>query len=81
MEQSTSGQRARYEEQLSARTMRLLSGGLTEEGDTFLIAVAAILLTGILYPLIGGWSFLVLPIVFIAAALGRKHLRRRRGAG
>ena len=71
--------RARDEqERLSAGGMLSLTGGLTSEGDTVLIGVAAVVLIMAFYPLIGFWSFLAFPIVFIGAILGRRHLRRRR---
>ena len=57
--------------------MQLLTGGLTEEGDAFLIAVGAVLVVVCLYPLIGGWAFLAFPIVFIGAVLVRSWARRR----
>lgn len=78
-DRSTAEERARHEqEQLSARGTRLLTGGMTAEGDTFLIAVATVALLVALYPLIGGWAFLAFPIVFIAAVLVRTEVRRRR---
>ncbi len=81
-ERSIAEQRARREqEQLSASGMRLLTGGITEEGDTFLIAAAAVVLLSCLYPLIGGWAFLAFPVVFIVAVLVRSQIRRRREAG
>ena len=49
----------------------MLTGGLTEQGDAFLIAVGTALLISALYPLIGGWGFLAFPIVFIGAVLAR----------
>lgn len=81
IEQSTAERRARYEqEQLSRRGMRLLTGGLTEQGDAFLIGVVAVFVMGALYPLIDGWSLLSFPIVFAIAVLARSRARRRRGA-
>jgi len=74
--------RARYEqEELSARGMLLLTGGLTSEGDAFLIGVLAAALMGGLYPLIGFWSMLAFPIVFIGAVVMRGRRRRRRSGG
>jgi hypothetical protein len=61
--------------------MALLTGGLTDQGDVFLIAVGAVVLTSGLYPLIGGWAFLAFPIVFIGAGLARSLTRRRTGRG
>ena len=79
-EPSTPEERAQYQQkQLSARGMRLLTGGITSEGDAFLITVGAILLLVALYPLVGGWAFLVFPIVFVAAVALRSQVRRRRG--
>ena len=54
--------------------MRFLTGGLTSEGDTFLIGAAAVLLTGLLYPLVGPWSllaFVIVPAVAILDAAAR----------
>jgi hypothetical protein len=80
-ERSTAEQRARDEqERLSADGMRLLTGGITEDGDAFLIGVGAVLLLSGLYPLIGAWAFLAFPAVFIAAVLVRGQIRRRREA-
>jgi hypothetical protein len=71
-------QRAQYEQQqLSARGMKLLTGGLTTKGDTFLIAVGAVVLMAALYPLIGAFALLAFPLVFIGAVLARQQLRRR----
>ncbi len=82
IDHSTAEQRAREEErQLSSRAMLLFTGGLTQEGDAFLIAVVAVLLVSGLYPLVGAWAFLAFPIVFIGAVLARNQLRRRRKAG
>ena len=44
------------EPDLSRKGMRFLTGGLTSEGDTFVIGVAAVLLMGLLYPVAGAWS-------------------------
>ena len=79
-ENSNAEQSARREqEQLSRWGMRFLTGGLTEEGDAFLIAVGAVILTAVLYPLIGGWAFLAFPIVFLGAWLARSQVGRNRG--
>ncbi len=51
--------------------MRFLTGGLTSEGDTFLIGAAAVLLTGLLYPLVGPWSLLAFVLVPATAILLR----------
>ena len=81
-ERSTAEQRARHEqEQLSARGMRLLTGGITEEGDAFLIAAGTVVLLSGLYPLVGGWAFLAFPVVFVVALVVRSQIRRRREAG
>ena len=61
--------------------MRLLTGGLTEQGDAFLIGVGAVALFGILYPLADRWALLAFPIVFIGAVIARKHRRGRRQTG
>ena len=75
----TAEQRARDEEEdLSDRAMLLLTGGLTYEGDAFLIAVVAVVLMGGLYPLIDAWSLLAFPVVFIAAVAIRSRGRRER---
>ena len=75
----TPEERAAHERnQLSARWMHVLTGGLTSEGDTFLIAVGAVLLLILLYPLVGGWAFLAFPTVFVAAVAVRTHGRRHR---
>jgi hypothetical protein len=79
---STAERRARYEhEQLSARGMRLLTGGLTEQGDAFLVGVGAVALFGILYPLVDGWALLAFPVVYIGAVIARRQLRRDRKPG
>jgi membrane protein implicated in regulation of membrane protease activity len=82
MDESTAEQRARYEQQqLSTRGMRLLTGGLTDQGDAFLIAVGAVAVMATLYPLIGAWALLAFPVVFIGAVVARRQLRRRRKTG
>jgi hypothetical protein len=82
IDESTSEERARHEQQqLSARGMSLLTGGLTGQGDTFLIAVGAVFLMGALYPLVDAWSLLAFPAVFIASVIIRQQVRRRREAG
>jgi uncharacterized membrane protein len=58
--------------------VRSLTGGLTHEGDTFLIAAAAVLLMGILYPVIGAWAFLAFPAVLACAVLWRSRARKHR---
>jgi hypothetical protein len=75
---STVETQAPEEERLAAASMRFLTGGLTEEGDSFLIAVGAVLLTAALYALIGAWAFVAFPAVFFAAVIGRAKLRARR---
>lgn len=70
--------RERIERRASRDAMRLLTAGLTHEGDTFLIASGAVLLMVILYPLIGGWSLLAFPVVVAAAVLTRSKLQKRR---
>lgn len=75
---STAEQRARYErEQLEARTTRLLIGGLTSQGDAFLIGVAAVFLMIALYPLVDAWSLLAFPAVLVVALVGRRMRSRR----
>jgi hypothetical protein len=64
----------REEERLSARGMLLLTGGITEKGDVFLIAVLAVVLASGLYPLIGGWAFLAFPVVLLVAVLVRSRI-------
>jgi hypothetical protein len=75
---SLAEQRARDEQaKLSARGLRLLTGGLTDQGDTFLIALVAVVLMAALYPLVGGWAFLASPIVLIGTVFARRRLRHR----
>ena len=75
---SLAEQRARDEQaKLSARAMWLITGGLTHQGEIFLIAIGAVVLTGALYPLVGGWAFVVFPIVFFGVVFARGQLRRR----
>ena len=57
--------------------MGLLTGGLTHEADTFVIAAGTVLLIAILYPLIGGLALLAFPVVFIGAVLARRRAGRR----
>ena len=52
------------EERASRDLMRLLTGGLT-----------AVLLMVLLYPVIGAWSLLAFPVVFVAAVVARAKLR------
>jgi len=66
----------RIERRASRDAMRLLTGGLTHEGDTFLIAAGAVILLSVLYPHVGGWAFLAFPVVFVAAVLVRGLLGR-----
>ena len=74
-------QRARDEEErLSAGGMLLLTGGITQEGDAFLIGVGAAILFCVLYPLIDLWALLAFPGILIAAVLVRGRIRRRRKA-
>jgi hypothetical protein len=58
--------------------MHLLTDGLTTEGDTLLIGVAAVFLMIVLYPFVGVWSMLAFPAVLITAVVGRAALRKRR---
>jgi hypothetical protein len=58
----------RVEGRASASMMRLLTGTLTAEGDTFLIGVGAVILCGGLYPAVGAWALLAFPAVLIGAA-------------
>jgi hypothetical protein len=77
----TGEQRAEEErERLNARAMELLTAGLTSQGDVFLIGVLAVLVMIGLYPLVGAWSLLAFPLVFVAAVLTRGLLHRRRRA-
>jgi hypothetical protein len=64
------------EPDLSARGMRFLTGGLTSEGDTFLIGAAAVLLMGLLYPVAGPWSLLAFVLVPALAIFVRRALQR-----
>ena len=66
------------EPDLSRKGMRFLTGGLTSEGDTFLIGVAAVLLIGLLYPLVGAWSLLAFAVAPAVAILVRGVTRRRK---
>ena len=76
---STGEHRAQEEEKrLTARAMLFLTGGLTHEPDTFVIGAGTVLLLAILYPLIGAWSFLAFPAVFMGAVLTRGRSRGRR---
>ena len=63
------------EERASRDLMRLLTGGLTADGATFLIGAGAVLLMVLLYPVIGAWSLLAFPVVFVAAVVARAKLR------
>ncbi len=65
------------EPDLSRKGMRFLTGGLTSEGDTFVIGVAAVLLMGLLYPVAGAWSLLAFVIVPAVAVFARSRVRRR----
>jgi hypothetical protein len=67
----------REEERLSHQGMRLLTGNLTHEGDSFLMAVGAAALMGLLYPLVDFWSMLAFPVVFAIAVIARSRARRR----
>ena len=69
------------EPDLSAKGMRFLTGGLTSEGDTFLIAAGAVLLTALLYPQVGGWALLTFVAVPAIAVLVRSCLRRQATRG
>jgi len=60
--------------------MRLLTGGLTHQGDSFVIASGAVLLMVILFPMIGAWALLAFPAVLVAALLVRWKLHKRRAA-
>lgn len=76
VERSTAEQRK--EARPSSGAVFILTGGLTDQGDTFLIGVAAVVLTAVLYPLIGTLSFLAFPIVLLGVVLRRRHRRGRR---
>ncbi len=60
----------------SAKGIKFLTGGLTSEGDTFLIGTAAVLLMALLYPLVGPWSLLAFVLVPAVAILLRGALGR-----
>jgi hypothetical protein len=68
-------EKERIEQRASRDAMRLLTGGLTHEGDAFLIASGAVLLTIVLFPLIGAWALLAFPTVFGVAVLSRSARR------
>ena len=68
----------RIERSASAGMMRFLTLDLTSEGDAFLIGVGAVVLFGLLYPLLGAWALFSFPIIFVAAVLIRSKLRARR---
>jgi hypothetical protein len=74
------GQGEPQEPDLSAKGMRFLTGGLASEGDTFLIGAAAVLLTAVLYPLVGPWSLLAFVVVPAVAIVVRRAFRRRNTA-
>ncbi len=63
------------EKRLAARGMHLLTGGLTTEGDTFLIGAGAVILFACLYPLIGVWALIAFPVVFAVAVILRAARR------
>ena len=65
------------EPDLSRKGMSLLTGGLTSEGDTFLIGVSAVILMGLLYPVAGPWSLLAFVIAPAVAVFARSRSRRR----
>jgi hypothetical protein len=67
------------EDRVSRLGMTMLTGGLTHEGDSFLIAVVAAMVAGGLYPLIGAWAFLAFPLALAGAIflLIRKRRARR----
>ena len=82
--ESPTDEKERIEQRASHDAMRLLTGGLTHEGGSFLIASGAVLLMILLFPLIGAWALLAFPIVFLAAVLsklrsGREQRTTRRG--
>ena len=74
---TTVRQGAPEEPNLSAKGMEFLTGGLTSEGDTFLIAAGAVLLSALLYPLVGGWALLAFVLTPTAAVLVRGSIRRK----
>ncbi len=75
MEDDASVERQREaERRASERMMLLLTGHLTTEGGSFLIGAGAVLLFGLAYPLVGVWSLLAFPLVFLVAVLAKiKH--------
>ena len=78
IDESDAQQVARQEEErLSARAMGLLTFGLTEEGDAFLIGVGAVVLFACFYPLTGAWALVAFPAVLLVAVVVRTRLRRR----
>jgi hypothetical protein len=72
---SAAARKERLERQSSAGMMQLLTGGLTSEGDTFLIGAGAVILFVALYPLVSGWALLVFPVVLIVTVA----IKLRRG--
>ena len=73
-DQGAASERQReIERRAGERMMLLLTGNLTTEGGSFLIGVAAVLLFGLAYPLVGVWSLLAFPLVFLVAALAKRR--------
>ncbi len=66
------------EPDLSAKGMEFLTGSLTSEGDTFLLGAVAVLVMGLLYPLVDAWSLLAFVLVPVVAVLARSRRRRKR---
>jgi hypothetical protein len=60
-----------------AKGMRFLTGGLTSEGDTFLLGAGAVFLVAVLYPLVGGWALLAFVAVPVIALLVRSLFKAR----
>jgi hypothetical protein len=67
----------RLEGRASKDMMRLLTGGLTHAGDAFLLGVGAVILFGMLYPLLDAWALLSFPAVLLAVVLIRSKLQGR----
>ena len=66
------------EPDVNAQGMQLLTGGLTHEGDTFLLGAVAVLLMGLLYPIVGVWALLAFIVVPVFAVLVRSRRRAAR---
>lgn len=80
--EDSAAENLRQEEELASSSLILMmTAGLTGDAGSFLIGAGAVLLAGVLYPLVGAWSFLAFPIIFIAVLMARlkqTRLRRRR---